>query len=86
MSATLRLVVDVVIVITLVEFVVLAAWHRRTGRGVNPAGILRHLLSGLMLMLALRAAITSASPWLVMAFLALAGLAHALDIWNRWQR
>ncbi len=86
MSATLRLVVDLVIVITVVEFLVLAVWHRRTGRGVNPADIFRHLLSGLMLMLALRAVLTSASAWLVMAFLALAGLAHALDIWNRWQR
>ena len=58
MSVSLRFVVDVVIVITLVEFVVLAVWHRRTGRGVNPAGIIRHLLAGLMLMLALRAAIS----------------------------
>ena len=85
MTEGIRLLVDAVIVLTVIELVVLHYWHRRTGRGVNPADIVRNLVSGLMLMLALRFALAGGT-WLVMLFLVLAGIAHALDILNRWRR
>ena len=86
MTEGVRLLVDVVLLLTIAEFMVLRYWHRRTGRGVDPDHIARNLISGLMLMLALRFALTDGGQWLVMLFLALAGLANALDILSRWRR
>jgi len=77
--------VDVVIAVTLLEGVLLAAYHRRTGRGVAPRDFLPGLVSGLLLMTALRAVLVgSAGVWLAAALLG-AGVAHALDLHRRWR-
>jgi hypothetical protein len=78
--------VDAVIAFTLLEGLALLAWHRSSGRGPAPAAWLPNLAAGLCLMLALRAAIAGAAwPWIVAA-VAGAGVAHALDLRRRWPR
>ena len=78
--------IDLILVFTVCEAIVLALWHRRTGRGLPPAAIGRMLLPGLCLLLALRAALAgSAWPW-VPAALATALLAHSVDLHGRWRR
>jgi hypothetical protein len=78
--------IDVVIAITLLEGLALAAYHRRTGGGLAPMDFMPNLASGLALMLALRAGLASAGwGWVAMGLLA-SGLAHAVDLRRRWRR
>lgn len=78
--------VDAVMVLTLLEFIALWRWHRRTGRGISPGEVGLNLFSGLALMLALHFALSESGAVLVAAALALAGVLHALDIRRRWRR
>jgi hypothetical protein len=84
--AWLMILVDAVIILTLIEFLALWAWHRQTGRGVSPKDIGLNLFSGVALMLSLKFALAQASFALIAAALALAGMLHALDIVRRWRR
>ena len=78
------LLVDIVIAVTVIEWVLLTWWHRRTGRGIPMSELRATLMAGLYLMLALRASMMSA-PWYLVALLLLAaGLSHAADLWRRW--
>jgi hypothetical protein len=78
------LLIDIVIAVTVIEWVLLSWWHRRTGRGIPMSELRATLLAGLYLMMALRASMVSA-PWYVVALLLLAaGLSHAADLWRRW--
>ena len=78
--------IDAVIAFTLVEGVVLAAWHRATGRGVAPREFAINMASGLWLMLALRCLARDAgTTWIALCLLA-AGVAHGTDLWLRWRR
>lgn len=77
--------VDAVIVLTLVEGAALLAYRRATGKGIAAREFLVNLLSGLCLMLALRAALAGAASAIVLACVTAAGLAHAADLWRRWQ-
>jgi hypothetical protein len=76
--------IDLVIALTLAEAAALLAWRRATGRGVAAGDFFVNLLSGLCLMLALRAALAGAEPAWIAAWVALAGLLHGLDLWRRW--
>ena len=79
-------VIDLVIAITLVEGAALALYHRAAGKGVAPRDFLVNLVSGLCLMLALRAlAHDAAAAWVALCLLA-AGLAHGTDLLMRWRR
>ena len=78
-------IVDLILAFTLVEAVAVVAYHRRTGKGVPPADFLGNLLSGVFLLLALRAALAGAAwPWLAACLLA-ALLAHLADLGRRWK-
>ena len=78
------LLIDIVIAVTVIEWLLLSWWHRRTGRGIPMSELRATLLAGLYLMMALRASMVSA-PWYVVALLLLAaGLSHAADLWRRW--
>ena len=78
--------VDLAIAMTVMEGVVLAVYHRATGRGVAPKQYVLNVLSGLCLMLALRFALTG-SAWLWVALaLSASGVIHAVDMVSRWQR
>jgi len=79
-------IVDAVIVVTLAEFAVLLAWHKRVGAGVAPRDFALNMVSGLCLMLALRCAVRGSSAAWILALLLCAGLAHGADILRRWRR
>jgi hypothetical protein len=75
-----------IVALMLVEAVVLLAWRARTGGGVPAAGVLCVLASGICLMLAVRAALTSAGSASVAGWLLAALVAHVTDVLVRWQR
>lgn len=77
---------EIVIALTLLEGMALAAYYRMTGRGLAARDYALNLVSGLCLMLALRAALAGAGATWVLAWLSAAGLAHGADIWRRWKR
>jgi hypothetical protein len=77
-------IVDIVLAITAIEAALLIAYHRRTGRGPAPADLFGNLLSGVCLMLALRAALVDAWwGWVALWLLAAFG-AHLSDLRRRW--
>ncbi|WP_395670193.1 hypothetical protein [Rhodoferax sp.] len=78
-------IVNVAIGFTLLELVVLWVWHRTTGRGLAPRDYALNLLSGLMLMLALRASIAALWPGVALCLIA-AGVAHVSDLVLRSRR
>lgn len=77
-------VVDLILVLVVLEAVLIALYHRATGRGVAPRDLVLTLLSGGCLLLALRLALSGAE--LVWVALALTGalLAHLADLYRRW--
>ena len=78
--------VDLVIVFTLIEGLVLLLVQRATGKGVAPREFLLNMVSGLCLMLALRALVHDAgAAWVALCLLG-AGVAHGTDLWMRWRR
>jgi hypothetical protein len=78
--------VDGVIAFLVVEVLALAVHHRLSGRGIAPREFVLNALSGLCLMLALRAALSGgAVSWIALALTA-AGMAHGADLWLRWRR
>lgn len=78
--------VDAVIALTLIEFIAIATWYRKTGRGVAPGEIGLNLFSGLSLMLALRFALAESGGGPVALALTAAGVLHGLDLYRRWRR
>jgi len=79
-------VVDFILVLVVIEFVVLALHHRRSGRGIAPGAILPNLLAGAFLLLALRTAAGSGHAAWVALFLLLALVSHLADLKRRWMR
>lgn len=78
--------VDLALLLTAIEGLLLVAYHRRTGRGVAPPDLVANLAAGACLMLALRAALAGAGPTWIVACLAGSLLAHLLDLSRRWRR
>ena len=78
-------IIDAIVVLVFLEGVGLLVWHRLTGGGPKPRIILPTLVSGLMLMLALRAALTDLRWELIAAPLTLALAAHLADLAIRWR-
>lgn len=76
---------DAILVLMLGEFALLAAWHRRSGRGVGAAQLWPTFAAGACLLLALRAALAESGPAVIAAWLAGALVAHAVDVAIRWR-
>ena len=77
--------VDAILVLVALEALLLALWHRRTGRGVPFVDLAPNLAAGAFLLLTARAALVDAHwPWIA-ASLLLALLAHLLDLARRWR-
>jgi hypothetical protein len=75
--------IDAVIGFTVLEMLLLVIYRRATGRGLAAEEFVANMLSGLCLMLALRAlASGAAAAWIVLPLMA-SGLAHAADLWRR---
>lgn len=77
--------VDIVIALTALEALVLWIYHRRTGRGIAGKDLSMTLLSGVLLMLALRATLAGYRWEIAASLLAGGGVCHGLDLWRRWQ-
>ncbi len=73
----MTLMVDFILVLVVIEAVVLSVLGRAT--------ILPNLLAGFMLLIAMRLALADAAlPWVGASLLA-AGLAHLVDLRQRWR-
>jgi hypothetical protein len=73
-----------ILIFMLLEFIVLTAVYRRTGRGVPPPELAASLAAGIALVFALRASLVG-SPWQHIAmWLILALTAHGLYVVLRW--
>lgn len=84
--ADLASLVDLVMVFTAAEALLLWGWHRTTGRGLPAADYALSLLSGLFLMAALRGVLTPGIGVLALVGLAASGVCHALDLRHRWRQ
>ena len=78
--------VNFVLVFILAEYVILIGVRLATGRGVSALSYTANVISGGSLMLCLREALLDGRPSLMALFLMLSGLAHAGDVWSRWNR
>lgn len=78
-------ILDLILAGMALEAAGLAAYHRRTGRGVAPAALLPNLLSGMCLLLAMRAGLGGA--WWVWVSLCLLGalVLHVADLRRIWR-
>lgn len=74
---------DVVLAVLAVEAALLVLWRRMRGRGPFFADMAGNLASGVFMVLALRAALTSAGALAIAACLSLSFLAHAYDLSRR---
>jgi hypothetical protein len=78
-------IVNIAIAFTVVELAALWMFHRLTGRGLPAEEYLLNGLSGLSLMLSLRAALSEV--WVLMALgLIAAGAVHLADLYQRSTR
>ena len=79
-------IIDIVVLITALEGLALAAYHASTGKGVTPRDYALNMTAGLFLMVALRFALVG-STWLPVALcLTASGAFHGLDMATRWRR
>lgn len=80
------LAMDLVLAVVVLEAAALVAWYATTKRGLHPLDVVGLQLPGVLLMLALRLALTGADlTWLALC-LALALPAHLWDLSRRMQR
>jgi len=77
--------IDAIMALVAIEGCVLVAWRTLTGRGPPPAALVANLLAGVSLLLALRAALSGASPMIISVCLVIALAAHGADIVGRWR-
>lgn len=78
-------IADVIIALTVIEALALIVYYRITGRGVATRDFLGNLISGIFLLLALRAALSGAN-WALIALCLLASFAaHLTDLALRWR-
>ncbi len=79
-------IVDAIVVLVIVEALLLLAVRRRLPGRPSALAVVANLGAGLFLLLALRAALAGAGwPWLA-GSLALALVAHLVDLALRWGR
>jgi hypothetical protein len=78
-------IVDVIIAIMVVEVIICMAWRRHSARGLSLAEISTMVLAGAFLLLALRAALTSADWRWIALFLLGSLIAHLFDLKMRWR-
>jgi len=77
-------IVNLILALVVVEFIALAWWRVRRGRGVPIASLAVNLAAGGSLLLALRAGLAG-DQTMILVWLAAAGLAHAADVALRWR-
>lgn len=78
--------VNGVIAITLLEAAALLMYRRLSGKGIASRDWALNLVSGLCLLMAVRAAVMMAAWPTIAAWLSAAGLVHGADMVSRWRR
>jgi hypothetical protein len=78
--------IDVVLGIVALEVAAMAWWLRRKGQPLRISELVGPVLAGVLLMLALRAALTGAGSELVVLFMFLSFPAHLYDLKLRLDR
>lgn len=78
--------VEAILALTVIEGLCLSTYHHLTKRGVAAGDFGLNLLSGMCLLLALRAALVNAGWVWIAAALTGALLAHLADLARRWVR
>jgi hypothetical protein len=79
-------VINFAVGLTVAEAVALLANYYLRRRGLGPEEYLLNLLSGLCLMLALRATLGASDPLEPVVYLSLAGICHVADLVRRTKR
>ncbi len=77
--------IDLILVVTVAEGIVLTLLRRVNGRGLSAGAVARMLLPGFCLMLALRAALSGTDWPFVPLALTAALIAHLADLRGRWR-
>ena len=78
-------IIDLILGLTVLEAIALVVLHRLRGRGVDPREFAANLLSGCLLLLAMRAYVSGAGWIWIATSLLLAGVAHSVDMARRWR-
>jgi hypothetical protein len=78
-------IVDVILALVVAEALAILLWRRLTGRGPALADLAATLLSGALLMLALRSALHGSDWPTIAGFLAASLAAHLVDLGRRWR-
>jgi hypothetical protein len=77
-------IVELILVVMLVEAVGSLLLNSKLARGIAPASVIFNLGAGAALMLALRAALLHEAWPAIAAWLLMALLGHAGELWVRW--
>ncbi|SEH35736.1 hypothetical protein [Magnetospirillum fulvum] len=77
--------IELIVVLMVVEGLALAWWHGRTGQGPGLTDFAATLVSGLCLMMALRAGLVGDGPLWIGFWLVVALIAHLTDLLRRWR-
>jgi hypothetical protein len=79
-------IVALALLVLALELVIVSVLHRRTGRGISFADMAGSVFAGIFLLLALLAALTGGSWYLIVSALSAAFFAHVVDLKRRWRR
>jgi hypothetical protein len=79
-------IVDLILAVMIAEAIGLLLIWRWRRMGIAPVPLLANLAAGACVMVALRAALTGASPATLASLLGLSFAAHLIDLAVRWQR
>ena len=79
-------IIDAILLLLALEFALLLAYRRRTGRGPAGLELVAMLAAGACLLLAGRSALHGGSWRAIAAWLAAAGVAHLCDLARRFAR
>jgi hypothetical protein len=77
--------VDLILTVVALEAVGLLWYWRSTGRGVAAIDLLPNLCAGTFLLLALRVTLGGGGWMMACGCLAVAGVAHLIDLSRRWR-
>lgn len=77
--------IELIVALMVLEGLALAWWHGRTGQGPAPIDFAATLVSGLCLMMALRAGLVGDGPTWIGGWLVAALIAHLTDLLRRWR-
>jgi hypothetical protein len=78
--------VDLILVVVVLEAAALLAYWHGARRGIGPFDLLPNLCAGAFLLLALRITLAGSGWMMATGCLAVAGLAHMIDIYRRWRK